>query len=146
MADDPKQPTMFPRENPGPYGVARWEASETPPADTPDATLARKGVCVTCSPDLGGFVLISTGGPRAMFVRMTPAEAGALVEALNRAITETKGAETPADRTHSAATRAEAVAEARRLGDPTRGDGWRRLLWRMADLIEGDSETKGAGK
>lgn len=28
------------------------------------------------------------------------------------------------------------VTEARRLGEPSSGDGWRRLLWQMADTIE----------
>jgi hypothetical protein len=32
----------------------------------------------------------------------------------------------------------EAVARARKLGDPTPGNGWRRLLWRMADLLESE--------
>jgi hypothetical protein len=38
---------------------------------------------------------------------------------------------------HSEMTREEAITEARRMGDPTPGSGWRRLLWRMADLLEG---------
>lgn len=39
---------------------------------------------------------------------------------------------------HSKMTFTEAIAEARRLGDSTPGDGWRRLLWRMADLLESE--------
>jgi hypothetical protein len=37
---------------------------------------------------------------------------------------------------HSGVNRADAIAEARRIGDSSEGDGWRRLLWRMADLLE----------
>jgi hypothetical protein len=33
----------------------------------------------------------------------------------------------------------EAVARARTLGDKSDGDGWRRLLWRMADLLEDET-------
>lgn len=39
---------------------------------------------------------------------------------------------------HSEMTFTEAVAEARRLGDGSPGNGWRRLLWRMADLLESE--------
>jgi hypothetical protein len=37
---------------------------------------------------------------------------------------------------HYTLSRAEAISEARRIGDPSPGNGWRRLLWRMADLLE----------
>lgn len=43
---------------------------------------------------------------------------------------------TTVEPTHSNMPRAEAIAEARRLGNPSPGDGWRRLLWRLADLLE----------
>ncbi len=43
--------------------------------------------------------------------------------------------------THSAVDRATAIAEARRLGDPSAGEGWRRLLWRMADLLEAERKN-----
>jgi hypothetical protein len=33
-------------------------------------------------------------------------------------------------------TAADLIAEARRLGDPTRGDGWRRLLHGLAEALE----------
>ena len=41
---------------------------------------------------------------------------------------------------HSALSRADAIAEARRLGDASPGDSWRRLLWWLADLLEGREE------
>lgn len=37
---------------------------------------------------------------------------------------------------HSELSLVDAVAEARRIGDNSKGNGWRRLLWRMADLLE----------
>lgn len=30
----------------------------------------------------------------------------------------------------------ELIAEARRLGEPTSGDGWRRLLWQLGDRLD----------
>lgn len=40
--------------------------------------------------------------------------------------------------------RHELVAEARRLGEPTSGDGWRRMLWKMADELEASLEAHDA--
>jgi hypothetical protein len=39
---------------------------------------------------------------------------------------------------HSHLSRREAIAEARRLGDASEGDGWRRLIWRLATLLAGE--------
>ncbi len=47
----------------------------------------------------------------------------------------------PTSKLHSDLDRAEAIAEARRIGESTPGNGWRRLLWRLADLLENDTAS-----
>lgn len=32
----------------------------------------------------------------------------------------------------------EAIARCRKLGEKSKGNGWRRLLWRLADLLESE--------
>lgn len=48
---------------------------------------------------------------------------------------------TTVEPTHSNMPRDDAILEARRLGNPSPGDGWRRLLWRLADLLESRDNT-----
>ncbi len=71
---------------------------------------------------VGRYYETSEGSARAHAAKLNGRECRAVIE--------------PPD--DSALTVREAVARAREIGDPSPGSGWRRLLWRMADLLESD--------